>query len=536
MRISNLMIAAMTMGLLIGCDGSGTSVLQLSGHYDGTVTSGIGGATRQSQVETDVDLNGKSEDEITLKDKSGTTVLILTVTDFSDKSLTLQSSLGMPHAMKLTIDPVSQCYVGSDIVQATLCAANLEVSLKLQSPKNGAELLSVLVYRANGQGPAQETPVAYTLNSALARARAMSFTSRIEYEHIIQAKLNSKAAYEHLLPQISLGTVANNITPTWETALQDVGDLAPFLLPNRWFQASAAHQQSKAEQDTRILMRLDMGVQVEGLFFAYQRDKNTRDLTQKMLERLTDSATGIRHQIAVREADGQLPLGSTANVDLLTSQVQQNLIVLDQVKTEDLGTISQTLGYDDPTTVTDASVPALTGMDTASATLDYKTIRDLAFSRSFERDQMDDLILSAKDNKKADYWTFLDPYGDPNLFLSFALPSELGIAQSQVRELQIDKQQLESILEQKALGAVTDYAAAIAGYKKAQEAVTYETKILDQEMSTLRDGVNVDFVGLSVILQQYLASQIAVESAVASYGIAQAEVNRLLLQGNYAGF
>jgi hypothetical protein len=552
MKLSNFLetVGALTVliGLtaLSGCDDSTTSVLQLSGHYDGTVTLAVHSndpAVKpylRVDVGTDINIDGKTQTDILLKDGKGTIPLTLSLSDFSDNSVTLQTSTGMPQPMKLTIDPTSQCYTGeNDPFKVVLCTANLEISLEVQNLKTGTDELSAIVYRSDsGVGNhVEETPVSFTLSDAITRARNKSFASRIEFEHVIQAKLNSKASYLHLAPQISLGSIAANLpTAGWATLLGAIGDVAPFLLPDHWYHADAANHQSMAEQDTQILMRLDMGVQVEGLFFAYQRDKNSRDSTQKMLDKLTTPKIGIRDQIAGREADGVLPRSSTPPIDLLIQQLQNNMITLNQIVAEDLANISQTLGYANPGTVTDVSVPALANLDKIPATLDQNTMTDLAIKRSFERQQMDDLIIAANDNREADRWSFLDPYGDPNMFLGFALPSQLDIAQSQIKELTIDKENIESIIRSKVSNAVTDYAASVATYKKAKQMMDTEEDILTDAMGDLQDGITVDFVGLSYILQQYLTNQIGVETAIASYGVSQAEVNRLLLQGNYAGF
>ena len=546
MRALKALSCMLVLAVLPSCDSSGPPIFQVSGHYEGSLTDHSDGKTyRQTPVCTDISSEPTTAPAIVVMDGSGTAKLTLQISNVTDTGLTVQSTPGMVQPMDLTLDSSSQCYLGSVGVKVTLCVTQPEITLEVQNPYDNSDLMSLVLYqfKTGDAAQVQETPQAYTLTGAITRARTMSFASRIEFEHVVQAKLAAQAAYLHLLPQITMSTIANSISPaplsfvgTFQTALQSIGDLAPFLLPSRWLQAAATEQQSKAEQDSEILMRLDTGVQVEGLFYAYARDKKTRELTQAFLAQLIDPNTGIRHEVKVREDLGQLPVGSTLTIDSIINQTQQNLSVLNQVTSEDLSSISQTLGYFNPTTVTDAAIDTELVPIATAKPIDFNTVNSAALNRSYELDQMDYLINAANETKTAKYFEWLDPAGDPNLGLGAALPVNIELSQSQIQELNIDKQQLQSILSQKVFNAVTDYSQALDNYRGAQDGLAIQTNLLATEMANLKTGVNVDLFGLVSILQNYLAAQIMIESSNANYRVARSEVDRLLLEGYYANF
>jgi hypothetical protein len=240
--------------------------------------------------------------------------------------------------------------------------------------------------------------------------------------------------------------------------------------------------------------------------------------------------------VKVREDLGQLPLGSTGNLNSIVNQMQQNLSVLNQVTVEDLATISQTLGFYDPGTVKDVVIDHETVPIGQAPTVDASVINVQALKIAPELNQMDDLIVAAHDTKKAAYFSWLDPYGDPSLGLGFALPAQVQVLSSQIQELGVDRQQLQSIISLKVTDATTDYGQALQAYQLATQGMTIQQSRLDLMMSNLNAGVKVDFFGLIGVLQDYLGGEIAIASAEANFRVARAEVDRLLLSGYYAKF
>ena len=547
MRTKHLFLMAAIAVFATGCRTNPKAIFQISGHFEGSLTNHLDGVTyTQTAVSTDLKPNSDPANlpTIVLVDRAGATQIKFEIQSITNRSLTVLVTPGMAQPMTLTQDKNSGCYVASGNVVAKFCASEPEITFDLLSAKDSkdsAELLTLVMYqfKTGDAVEVKETPQAFTLSQAIERARTKSFTSRIEFEHVLQAKKRAKAAYLHLLPQLTLGTIAGNVTVaplafvgSFSTILQAIGDLCPFLLPDRWFQTAEAKQQSKAEIDTNILMRLDMGVQIEGLFYVYNRDSRTRDLTTTIRNR----AIKIRNEVRIRENMGQLPLGSTQNLNSIVNQIQQGLYVLDQIKAEDMATISQSLGFYGPMAVSAATIDTeLVPIESASP-VDYETINSAALSRSYELDQMDDLIAAAKDAKKASMFNWIDPAGDPNLGLGLALPTNVAVIASQVRELGIDKQQLQSILSQKVFDAVTDYNEARKAYQQASDGMKIQKSRLRTAEASLNAGVKVDFFGLIGILQDYLTGEISLESSNTNYRIARSQIDRLLLQGYYARF
>jgi hypothetical protein len=526
---------------LAACDPKTSELSMSPGTYEGSLITQANGKYQQTSVKIDV-TGDELPSTISVNDMRGEPALTVRILNTADSSIELQSSLGMSTPLTLkSDDKATECYTAKADVAVTLCPSKTGLTFDIRDSSKNIDIVSLSLHLLDTKNTSEpdEKPQAFTLSQAIERARTMSFQSRIEYEHVIQAKNQAKAAYLHLLPQLTLSTVANNITvaplafaATFTTALQDIGDLAPFLLPSRWFQAAAAKDQSKAEQDTYKLMRLDMGVQVEGLFYTYERDKASAAFTTDTLSK----AVAIQKKVRILQNLGALPPPSAENMDAIVNQIEANQISFKSVLAEDLSAVSASLGFFSPIAVTDATVDNEQVPIDAAVSYEYPAVNSLALQQAIELNQMDDLIAAAKQQKHASYFSFLDPYGDPNLGLGAALPAQIAVQSSQIRELGIDRDQLKEVISQRSFNGVTDYGTALLLYQKSKEAMSIQQTRLNTETNYLNNGTNVDFFGLVQIFQDYLNAEINLESARANYRVARSEIDRLLLQGYYARF
>jgi len=536
MKYEKLIPLALVSLALVACDPTGPTIG--TGHYEGTLSNHLDG---KSYVRTPVSANIQGDQwhlpNIVLVDSKGRAKFRFRMISFDLNSITVQASPGLPGPVTLLKSQDPQCYSSTTNVKITLCSTQPEITFDITDPRNGTALLSVVLYQYRRPGGlVDESPKAFTLTRAIELAQHKSFSSRIEVEHVIQAKLAMKFAYLNLLPKISAGNLFNSglasLVPTFPTTIASIGNLPSFLLPNRWFVAGASGDQYRAEQDTFKLIRLNMGATVEGIFYAYYRDRQARQLTQKTF----DQATDVRNEVKIREDLGQLPRGSTGNMDSILNQMQQALTVFDQLLIEDRSAISQTLGFFNPQTVQDAIIDVEHNPIEHAPAVDFKTISNAAVSRSFEVDQINFLIRAAYTTRTSQFFAFLDPEADPNLGLGFGLPVQIEISSSKIQELGINREQIQSMISQSALNAVTDYNQALQNFRDANAGVGIQQNLLDIALNSLKVGAKVDFFGLVQVYQNYLASQIQVETARANYRVARARIDRLLLRGFYAKF
>jgi hypothetical protein len=526
MNIRNVSYSVLSI-LLLSCKPTAPAISQISGDYSGSLITHTVADFEKFTVSSNIPATQGRSKEITVNGASGS-VLSLQLTDLTNSGLTMTSSEGLSGPVTLKFDAESGCYSGKGV---ELCASNPEITFEVSDSK-GASILSLVLYASQSDVTEAETPQVFSLSQAIARAQKTSFQSKIEFEHVIQARETATAAYLHLVPQLTLSTLANNLAPGISSLLGAIADLAPFLLPSRWIQAKEATKQSQVEQDSERLMRLDMAAQIEGLFYTYDRDRRS----QVVYKTFETRVTAILDTVTKNESAGHLISGSADTVQAAYNDLTHNDGVYEQVLTEDRSALSQSLGFFNPLAVQDAQIDVEPVTVDSAPAADFNTVNQAALARSVEVDQLNELIAEAKLEKKEEFFDWLDPVGNPQLGLGAALPAQLTIAQSQVNELAITLDQTQSGISQEALNAVTDYEQALDNYQDAQSDMILHEHRLSTILQQLNSGAAVDAFDLCSVIADDLGANLALEQARADYRVACAEIDRLQLQGFYQSF
>jgi hypothetical protein len=182
-------------------------------------------------------------------------------------------------------------------------------SLDVQAMSRGTP--TALTQPAFSEPHAWEVPAHYTQREAMSRAFTESFDSRAIYERQIQARHAARASYLNLLPHLSMSSILSAVAPSVTGLLGAIGDLVPFLLPNRWLQAKSAAHQSQAQRQALALMRADAAAQVEGLSYALERDFQILAHYRTLM----DLAVQTRDKLQRIELSGGMPEGSTDHLN-----------------------------------------------------------------------------------------------------------------------------------------------------------------------------------------------------------------------------
>src|ERR1017187_7497972 len=153
----------------------------------------------------------------------------------------------------------------------------------------------------------------FSVDELFNKSISESFDTRVEFEHVEQARLLAKNAYLRLTPHITLTSVLSIISLNAASMIGSIGDLAPFLLPNRWLLAKESSHRSNAEQYAHIAIRADAGTVVEGLAIMVLRDQ---EILAK-LQAYSGAVTAIRDEIKFREVLGQLQTGSSDDISVI---------------------------------------------------------------------------------------------------------------------------------------------------------------------------------------------------------------------------
>jgi hypothetical protein len=499
------------------------------GHYEGTLVQKQHGLFREQPVGVDFTYGNRKTAFADVRNKNGEEVLRLNATDLSRNGF----QLSIPGLMDRPV-PLRQagdCFVFEGQGRVELCATADKFYLQISSA-DGTPLLSLSANQFAVEAPFPvEVPQDYSLAQVVNLAFQLNFDNRIEYEHVMQAKFTAKTAYLNLIPHFSLSTMMNGATGGFIGLLGSIGDLVPFLLPTRWFQAREASLRTQAEKDALTLMRLDLGTQVEGLVYALVRDQQILDEYTALL----NQGNAMRDQIVRYEADGSTPAGTVDPVDSEINSMMLDLTALKILVGLDKAAVAQAIGMHGPEAVLNMAIGEERQPFETAVILDSDPAGRTALTRSFELRQLDFLIKVSHFQKTEVYFNWLDPCGDPSTNLGLGLGSVIAGSQSRIHELEIKREQIQSNIREKVYESVSMYDGAIQAAKLVQQGVKLQHNRLIRMKGEIKPGWSNGF-DMEAVLQDYVASIIRRATVQASFRVARSKIDRFLLEGFYRDY
>lgn len=377
-----------------------------------------------------------------------------------------------------------------------------------------------------------EVPHEYTLPELLDLAANYDFSTRIEYQRYLQTRYNAKATLLAQLPHVNIGTVGNllgGLNPA--SLISVVGDLLPFLLPNRWMQVKEASLTSKAEQLSVAVIRLNAVLFTETATYSYFRDVKT-------IAKLADerkSILGIYDELKMREGLGQLVYGTSQDIAAVLNAIDQAQLQLNQNVANDLLAIGLSVGFSNPRAV--KSVTFTNPRDIKSPmTIDEDQLESLAMQNSHEIQQADYLYRAAKVQRVEKYFSWLDPSAAPQLSIGAALFPAGKSASAQVSEFQGIKDQIVASTLNRAASLHTSLDFAIKNQTLANQANTIQGERVKRILSQLEYGANFVLADLVNALQDQVSATVNDMGNQALYQITEAQIDRLLLRGIYGRY
>lgn len=498
-----------------------------TGHFEGNLSQIVNGQFLAIPVGIEITREKKSG-AITILDLFQKTVSTLTIERLEKSQLFVKMPMFQADAIRLVRE--GACYVGRTGYSIDLCFDDKDLVMEVLGT-NREPLFRLTGTRFSGEQKFQfEEPRKYQLDEAINIALQKNFNSQIEFEKMIQAKKIAQAAYLSLLPRLNIFTVMANV-PFNPAALGfQIGDLAPFLLPTRWFQAKQAGFEAKAEESAYTLMRADLATEVEGLAYAHERDRNVLSYYREILRMLSESRA--RFLDLQKNRGEQKPTDTiVTQLDLVIKSMTLDLLKVTAVTRSDRYSLSQALGLHHPEGVIDIVLSdEIVNVENVSP-MDSQYLAELALRRSFEIQQMEYVIEAARWANREIWFSWMDMMADPRLSISPAMFPLIKISKSRIKDLNLKKEQIQALLVQKAFETVANYNESIESYPLTKELFRRSEEQLSRVVFMSDGGLNVD--ELEAKANRALVDFVRRETVLASFRISRAAVDRLTLQGSY---
>ena len=373
------------------------------------------------------------------------------------------------------------------------------------------------------------SPRPYSLSELRTQAMERSFNSQIEFEHMYQAKKAAQASKLNLLPHFSINSIIALYSRDAASLLGSIGDLVPFLLPNRWFQAKENSERSAAENDTAVIVQADSGSLIEIMAYSILRDQElSASLNSSIIK-----TTAIRDELSFRERLGQIQPGAHDDVTSIIVQLQKNLAVLNEGINEQYYALAESAGMIDPSSI-QSLLPLSNDEKPTITLLESGGLFESILEHSYELKQLDHLLHAQEFSRKERWISWLDPSADPSSSLGAGIIPSISIGKSQVREIEIRRKQMEGILAQR-LKSFTDAGNLQANlYQLSNETTKLQNRRVERLLSHIRIGSAFALSDLVNAVQDQIKNELDLIGAQYAYWMIKSNLNRLQMSGPYS--
>jgi hypothetical protein len=458
-----------------------------------------------------------------------------------NNSIKLKSSEEMLDGLEL-IDDQRKCYVQKESLELRnirVCQTPAVVSVfaylksddGIDHPqrfvfKRNQDVLSEKAPSKNPTNLELETPKTYTLQELVQITKKKSFTTRQALDQLKMARDNMRLHYLNLLPHLSINSALALATFSGPLSiLGAIGDLVPFLLPSRWFEAKETEHLYKAQAYGAKIASEDSVQVVEGLFLAFARDQQNFD---QFVQHRNHFISTIKLVQELEEA-GKLPIGRSRDIESPLNLFDQMLNTLGEIVETEQAELSFAVGFHNPEAIKGLEIGTL--LDSVNPD-DVKIEADSnvkVLSTSLELMQMDEVIKAAALEKKGKIFQWLDPYLDAQAGLGFGLPMNIALSKDNLKYLKGVKEQLSASLVQKIYYANKDYAGSTSNYHLAKAGVELQSQRIKTALEELMTKPNDTPVGqLQDSLNQLALQQTNLTASLFANLAAKSRINRLL--------
>lgn len=512
---------------VLGCNPS----IRPDGHFEGILVQRKTTETEQQPVGIDIVLNKNNTGSIIALSRFHEPVFSVEIQSFSSNSV----KLVIPGYYTSPIELVrnSGCYSSKPGTQGGWAVEFCYNAERFLLEINTEDHFSVFALSGDRFAPAVpptlETPRSFLLSEAIQLALEKNFESRIQYEHLIQAKHAARAAFLSLLPSVGLSAILSLISPTVLGALGSIGNLAPFLLPTRWFQAKEASHAYHAEKLGRTLMQADLATEIEGLTYTLLRDQGLEAFYSKVVYQ----GDKIVEAIKVLEQSGGMPAGAVDPVQTSLYSAKMDLMALRAMVRQDLGAISQAMGFFSQTAVSNIVLDTESLPITEAKPLKPEEFREVVIARSFEIAQLDELIKVAEYQKQELYFSWLDPSAENSTDLGFGLREVIQIGKSRIQELKVRREQVQSAVLRRLGGTANEFNMSLNAYLIGEERRKLQDQRMERTLAQIYPGTPLSTNDIQSLLDDILSGGVRSEGILSGFRIARAKFDRLMLQGSY---
>ncbi len=511
----------------------------VTGHFSGNLTTFSASVLSHSasQKETLVDIEivsqGRKSGVVFIRDEQKCPLYHFNVKHVQRG--VYQLTLPFLNSKVIHLKKKGNCYLSELPIRADVCFSDKEFVLNLNDSEN-RKYLKISATPFQIRGPYEiEDARKFSLSEAVDLALEQNLDARVEYEKMTQAALRAKAAWLSLFPRLSvrcgmpLRALPDPMGFAITTVITSLGDFFPVFLPSRWFKAYSSSALGEAERVAFRAMRANLATQIEGVAHVLDQQSRIHEEYQRLIRLLDESRPRFLSHVESKA----LSMEKFKDFEQMIEELKLEEI---RVKESYLATkraLASMIGLRNP----DGIVSLDSGVGDVSISsampLQREEILKVARGRSFELEQIQHLIQSARYDQRSHWWLGLDSTGDASYSFGPALPTLIAVDQSKIRELEVMASKVDHDLAQRVYELVEAHNSDLQVHASALDVLRGSQESLAEliRLASLDGSLNPDAVVSKT--QRLLRNLARYESIFTDFRVSRSRIDRLLLRGVY---
>ncbi|MES3039479.1 MAG: hypothetical protein V4736_16340 [Bdellovibrionota bacterium] len=373
-------------------------------------------------------------------------------------------------------------------------------------------------------------------------AQRVSKANYMVYEtalKVYQAKANVDKARADLLPRLNIWTIGSLLIDPLNI-IDNVGDIAPFLVPANWFRVSEVKYLHLAEAEGYRALWGNEVLAAKTLYRNALLDKKLLAHVSKSIDELSV----IHRTIKTREVLGGATPGGARDIEIKLLGLQEDRANLKVLVASEMDELAYALGYPIGTDLTLASV-TMPAFDTLKP-IDAREYEFRALAVSPERRQYEHFFSVLSQIKKEIAYNV---FGGSTISRGVAggifdnLPtggglglgngSAMKIVQAQKEIMKSQKLGIEETLKRQLRAIATQYNSDLSNYGNYRRRSSLARESRDSLVRRIQLGDNINLSDLSENARSLVQAETALLTMNYRFLANQDRLNRILFEGDY---
>ena len=361
-----------------------------------------------------------------------------------------------------------------------------------------------------------------SLEETIDLTKKNNFESRVDAIRVYQARESIQVRVGQLLPYFSL-RISSPVD-----FFDFIPNLVGFLFPSNWFRLKESKLHAKASAQSFYSLMANQINSTESLYYNIHKEVVSYDIYTNHFNYVSK----LKDIMALREEQGELAPEEVERAKIYLADLNINKISLENSFEELYAQLGYAINLSDSWNgyeLKRLETPDINDLKPIKVETFYQQIID----KSYELRALQYLQKAAKYSKKARAFEFLTPDSGTESAFGFGYMSNINIGKADEEVVKIQTQMMNARLKEALYKVIANYNTSLQVYKEASNSIESISFIFESMMEDFEVNSRIDFEDFKDLLQENIYFQWAKSYSAHGYLLAKAQLDRLLLSGDF---